>query len=268
MDSIQRFTSRAEDYARYRPSYPDAVVELLQRACGLAEGAVVADVGSGTGISSELFLRHGYRVHAVEPNDAMRAQAERWLGGVPGFSSVPARAEATTLPDASVDLVVAGQAFHWFEPEATRREFARILKPGGCVALMWNSRRTDADPFTRGYEALLKTHSLDYARVTHRNIGPDELGAFFGPDGCATASFPNDQLRDYEALRGGLLSASYAPQPGHPNFEPLMAELRRLFDAHQTEGRVVVATVTEVFYGRLSGEDLRGFRNPEGLVTP
>ncbi len=155
-DSTQRFSSRADNYARYRPSYPAAVVELLRRECGLTPDAVIADVGSGTGILSELLLRNGNRVYAVEPNDAMRAYAEEKLASYPGFVSVPARAEATTLPDASVQLVTAGQAFHWFEPVATRPSGVRILRPGGWVALIWNSRQEDASAFARGYEALLE----------------------------------------------------------------------------------------------------------------
>ena len=155
MDSVSRFSNRVESYARYRPRYPDAVITFLADTCGLSPSAVVADVGAGTGILTELFLRNGNVVLAVEPNAAMRGAAEAQLRGYQGFHSIDGRAEVTTLPTDSVDFAVAGQAFHWFEPVATRREFRRILKPGGLIALIWNDRRLDSTPFMRAYHELL-----------------------------------------------------------------------------------------------------------------
>ncbi len=164
MDSISRFSNRAEIYARYRPRYPDAVIACLTDACGLSPSATVADVGAGTGILTELFLRNGNPVYAVEPNAAIRGVAEAQLQGTPDFHSIDGRAEATTLPKNSVDFVVAGQAFHWFEPVATRREFRRILKPGGWIALIWNDRRLDSTPFMRAYHELLDEFGARPAR--------------------------------------------------------------------------------------------------------
>jgi len=251
-DTTQRFSSRADNYAKYRPSYPVAVVELLTQECGLTPDAAIADIGSGTGILSELLLRNGNRVYAVEPNDAMRAYAEGKLASYPGFVSVPARSEATTLPDASVGFVTAGQAFHWFEPVATRVEWTRILTPGGWVALIWNSLQEDASAFAQGYEALLDRYSLDYHQVSHRNVEDNELEGFFGAGAWQLATFDNPQSRGWEGLAGGLRSGSYTPEPGHPNYTPMMAGLRELFDAHQVDGRVVMPTVTNVYYGLLS----------------
>jgi len=253
MDVTQRFTSRADDYARYRPAYPPAVVDLLRQECGLTADSVVVDVGSGTGISTELFLRNGNRVYAVEPNEAMRSHAESRLAGYPGFTSIAARAEATTLPATCADFVVAGQAFHWFDPVATRAEFARILHPHGWVVLMWNSRQDGASPFAQGYEALLKQYSLDYGKVHHRNVGTAGLDAFFGPDRWQQAMFDNPQTRTWETLSGAVQSGSYTPQPGHPNYTPMMEGMRSLFDSYQVDGRIVLPTVTEVYYGRLDG---------------
>jgi SAM-dependent methyltransferase len=149
-----------DDYVKYRPSYPSALFDALERDCGLAKRSVVADVGSGTGIASELLLERGYRVYGIEPNRAMRGAAERalsrWGGGGRGdFVSIEGRAEATGLENESVELVFAAQAFHWFEREACRREFSRILRPQGFVALVWNDRSEDASPFLSAYEALL-----------------------------------------------------------------------------------------------------------------
>lgn len=246
----QRFSNRVTNYVRYRPGYPDAVIDLLREVTGLPSSAVVADVGSGTGISAELFLRHGYEVHAVEPNREMREAAEHWLGGRPGFHSVEGAAQATTLRDASVDLVAAAQAFHWFAGEATRQEFSRILKPGGWVALIWNERKLDSTPFLSGYEELLIQHATDYGQVRHENTGPEVLRSFFLNGEYETFAVPNEQHFDYEGLKGRLLSSSYAPAEGQPGHEAMIAELVRLFDEHQEDGRVTFAYDTRVHVGR------------------
>lgn len=244
----QRFSDRVENYARYRPSYPQEVIEMLQRVAALTPQSIIADVGSGTGISAELFLRFGYAVHAVEPNREMREAAERLLGGYPGFHSVSGSAQATTLADQSVDLIVAAQAFHWFNTPETRAEFSRILKPGGQVALIWNERRLDTTPFLRAYEQLLLTFGTDYAKVRHENINSGELSRFFaGP--YVTLTFPNEQHFDFEGLKGRLLSSSYAPAEGQPNHEAMIAELRHIYDAHQILGKVGFEYDTQVHIG-------------------
>ena len=249
-DPTARFSDRVADYIRFRPGYPDELVATLQREGGVGRDAVVADVGSGTGISTELFLRNGYEVYAVEPNREMREAAERWLGVDPHFHSVEGRAEATTLPSGSVDLVVAGQAFHWFDQERAREEFRRLLRSGdGLVALFWNSRRTDT-PFLTAYEELLFEYAIDYRQVNHRNIGPELLASFFRGE-YETRRFPTEQPFDLAGLRGRLLSSSYAPAPGHPLHAPMLARLEEIFGAHQAGGRVHFLYDTELFYGPL-----------------
>ena len=121
--TASRFNNRVENYIAYRPKYPAAVAEFLRNELGLSAASVVADVGSGTGILSELLLRAGCTVFGVEPNEAMREAAEELLQAYPNFKSVHGTAEATTLDDSSVDFVTAGQAFHWFDIEGARREF-------------------------------------------------------------------------------------------------------------------------------------------------
>src|SRR5437899_1233764 len=135
MNSTERFTDRVADYVRFRPHYPPAVFAELRDRLGLGAGSSVADVGSGTGISARPLLEMGCTVFAVEPNAAMRSAAEQWLGDFPRFQSIAGTAEATTLAEHSVDAVVAAQAFHWFDAASARREFQRILKPRGWVAL-------------------------------------------------------------------------------------------------------------------------------------
>lgn len=251
-DSTQRFSSRVENYIKYRPGYPNEVIETLRSECGLTTDSIIADVGSGTGILTEVFLRNGNAVYGIEPNREMREAAERLLKDYPRFHSVAARAEETTLDDASVDFITSGQAFHWFDREKTRAEFACILKPQGWVALIWNERVTTTTPFLVAYEQLLKDYSTDYEQVDHRRIDDDVIRDFFGAGRFRLKQFKNFQVFDYEGVKGRLLSSSYAPEKGHSNYEPMLAELERIFQAHQDEGKVVFEYVTQMYYGQLN----------------
>ncbi|WAC21854.1 class I SAM-dependent methyltransferase [Luteolibacter sp. SL250] len=247
--STQRFSDRVENYVRYRPGYPPEVVDLLVRKAHLSPSSTVADIGSGTGISAEMLLKAGVPVTGVEPNAPMREAAERLLAAYPGFTSVDGTAQATTLPDGSVDLILAAQAFHWFAGAETRAEFSRILKPGGLIALLWNVRQVDTTPFLRDYEALLLEYGTDYNTVRHETIDSRVLGGFF-TDGYALHTFTNRQVFGYESLRGRLLSSSYAPAPGQPRHEEMTAELERIFALHQQDGTVSIDYITEVYLGR------------------
>ena len=251
-DSTRRFSNRVENYVKYRPGYPTAVVEYLREACGLTAPAVIADVGSGTGILSELFLKNGNPVFAVEPNDDMRQAAEVRLGHYPNFTSVAGTAEATSLPDTSVDFVTAGQAFHWFDAPRARVEFARILQPDGFVALVWNRQKVEATPFMRGYKALIDTYSLDYNVVKHSREGVDEDIALLFDGRMQVHFFPNEQRFDFEGLHGRLLSSSYAPLPDHANYQPMVAELRRLFESHRQNGEIIFKYETRLYLGKVS----------------
>lgn len=251
----ERFTNRVENYVKHRPSYPAEVTETLRVECGLNPESVVADVGAGTGIFSELLLAAGWRVIGVEPNEKMRRAAEERLGGRKDFTSRAGSAEQTGLPDASVELVVAAQAFHWFRREEARREFARILRPGGWVALVWNQRDTST-PFLRGYEELLKRYSTEYGCSGHRHIDEAAIEAFFGggDERVRRFVFPNGQRLDLAALKGRLESSSYAPTPDRPEYPLLMRGLEELFATHAVEGRVTFGYETRVYLGRLGVE--------------
>lgn len=247
MDSTKRFSDRVDNYVRYRPDYPTAVLDLLRDTCGLRGTAVIADIGSGTGILSELFLKNGNLVYGIEPNDEMRAAAEKLLSRYDNFRSINGTAEATILPDDSVDFVTAGQAFHWFKPEPARIEFQRILKPGGWVALVWNTRN-EQSAFMTGYEALLNQYAIGY-QETKQTHSHEEIPRFFGGE-PAIKEFPNEQIFDWEGLLGRVMSSSYAPLDGHPNHAPLVEGLRRLFDAFAENGRIHFQYQTRVYYGR------------------
>jgi SAM-dependent methyltransferase len=246
-NSTTRFSDRVEDYVKYRPHYPAVVIGYLQDTYSFLPDWVVADIGSGTGISSELFLAAGNRVEAVEPNREMRMKAEELLSGYPGFVSIDGTAEATGLPDASVDLIVAGQAFHWFEPVATRREFVRIARPGAVVALIWNERLI-LSAFEQEYEALILEYAGDYKTINHKNITDDRIGMFFHPQTFVLTVFDNEQLFDFEGLTGRLLSSSYIPKDG-PVHDAMMKALVALFERHQSGGRVRVGYETKVYTG-------------------
>lgn len=249
-DSTQRFSSRVDHYVRYRPGYPSEVLELLRRECGFTADSIVADIASGTGIFTRMLLENGNRVFGVEPNTEMRRAGEEFLSGYPRFTSVAGTAEATTLPDHSVDMVTAAQAAHWFDREKARREFVRILKQEGWMVLLWNERRTDSTAFLRDYERLLLAYGTDYKEVRHERT-TDEIADFFQPSDFYTQTFANDQSCDYSGLEGRLLSSSYTPGPDHANYQPMLRELRRIFDQHQQHGRVLLQYETRVFYGRL-----------------
>ncbi len=250
LHSTERFSSRVDNYVRYRPHYPQAVLESLQVNCGLTKTSVIADVASGTGILTELFLQNGNVVYGVEPNHDMREAAERLLKDYSNFKSVVGTAEETTLPETSVDFVTVGQAFHWFEQDKARREFGRILKPQGWVALVWNERR-ELSPLDYAYEQLVRKYSDDYAEVHHKRIDQDVLQRFFG-DEFQKKTLENFQQFDFEGLKGRLLSSSYAPETGHPQHASMLAELREIFDTHQVNGRVTVFYDTNLYYGHLN----------------
>lgn len=245
-NSTTRFSDRVEDYVKYRPHYPEAVVSYLRETYSFSLSWDVADIGSGTGISAELFLRNGNRVYGVEPNREMREKAEELLAGKE-FISTGGTAEATGLAGSSVDLIVAGQAFHWFDPVRSRVEFVRILRPGGVVVLIWNERLAET-AFEREYEELILQYGSDYKTINHKNISDEQVGRFFDPAGWALAVFPNEQLFDFEGLRGRLLSSSYIPKEGNAE---MLAALRELFDRHAAGGRVRVGYDTKVYSGVL-----------------
>ncbi len=250
-DSKDRFSDRVDDYLKYRPRYQREIVDALATVCGLTSQHLIVDVGCGTGFAAEPFLQNGNRVIGIEPNREMREAGVQFLARFPNFEMREGAAESTGLADASVDFVLAGQAFHWFPPETTRIEFARILKPDGWVLLIWQDRSLDATPFHRDYEDLLGRYAIDYDRVAHRNVGnPEVLARFFAPQEVKLISLQTEQRLDFDGLRGRLLSSSYIPREG-PQAEAMLAQLPELFARYAESGRVVMLYETKIFYGHL-----------------
>ncbi len=251
-DPTRRFSNRVADYVRWRPSYPPQIVDLLRDECGLTSAWAIADIGSGPGNLTRLFLDNGNAVFGVEPNLEMRAAGERLLAAHPGFTSIDGSAEETGLPGASVDLVVAGQAFHWFDVERSRRELGRILRGARWVALIWNERKVDGSPFLVAYEELLRSLGTDYAEVRHGSQQGAALTTFFGgADRYATASFPYEQRFDLEGLQGRVMSSSYVPVAGQAGHDEVLAELATVFEHTNKNGEVTFAYDSTVYCGRL-----------------
>ncbi|WP_346318947.1 class I SAM-dependent methyltransferase [Chitinophaga sp. YIM B06452] len=250
MDNTQRFNNRVENYAAYRPDYPVEVVAYLQEKHGLTPGKILADVGAGTGISTALFLKAGYTVFAVEPNMEMLHKAVETLGKFPGFHAVNGSAENTTLANESVDAIIAGQAFHWFDADKSKTEFQRILRPGGIAVLIWNERNR-LSAFEKEYDLLIDKHAKDYAKKPHRNIDSARIAAYFEPFRMETALFANGQQFDLEGLKGRLSSSSYALLSHEPGHDEMMRDLATLFNKHQENGMIRISYETKVYSGRL-----------------
>lgn len=250
-DPTGRFSDRVQTYVRARPGYPPEVVDALRERTGLGPGTVVADVGAGTGIFTRLLEATGAHVHAVEPNEAMLAALIASLAPGSQVRTHRRPAEATNLASASVDLVTAAQAFHWFDRDGAGREFRRILRPGGAVAIVWNGRVTTT-PFTTGYDALLRRWATDLGQVDHRQIPREAIVEFFGGGPVERLELENHQVLDREGMRDRLLSSSYAPAAGHPDHGPMLADLDRLVDAHAVDGHVRLEYRTELYLGRFA----------------
>jgi SAM-dependent methyltransferase len=251
MNSTTRFSDRVEHYVRSRPSYPTEFYDFLERDLHLPNAATIADIGSGTGISTKPLLQRGHIVHAIEPNQPMREAAEKLLAHHPNFHSINGTAESTGLPNGDVDLILAAQAFHWFDKPKARAEFARILRPAGYVVLVWNERRTDATPFLRDYEQLLQKYATDYNTVRHENVDSPALAAFFAPSPFDTRTFENAQHFDYAGLESRLLSSSYTPAAQDPRRPPMLEKLHQIFDRHQQAGHVTFEYDTRAHYAQL-----------------
>ncbi|HEV8378447.1 MAG TPA: class I SAM-dependent methyltransferase [Tepidisphaeraceae bacterium] len=251
LDPTQRFSDRVENYIRFRPRYPDTLLPLLQSELNLSPHHVIADIGCGPGQSSEPFLRNGNKVYGIEPNDPMRNAAERLLAEFPKFRAVKGTAEATTLPDQWLDFITAMQAFHWFDRENAKLEFRRILRQSGHVILIWNSRKKGATPFLDAYEQLLQQFATDYSLVRHENVDEGALRTFLGST-YTHHRLENQQIFDYTGLEGRLLSSSYIPREDHPNYQPMLRELRRIFDRFQQNNTVPFEYDTDVYWGTLS----------------
>jgi SAM-dependent methyltransferase len=250
-DPTARFTHRVKTYVQARPDYPAALLQHLRREIGLQPDWLIADIGSGTGLLSRLFLEAGFTLIGVEPNPAMRQAGESQLAGYPRFRSLPDRAEQLSLPNASLDLIVAGQAFHWFDPLAARREFARVLRSPAPVALVWNDRNDDT-PLELGYRQLMLEFAPEYQSLRLDPSSDQTLAQFFAPSPMITATFEHEQWLDQAGLLARVTSSSCAPLPDHPGYPAMQARVDQLFQSHQQAGRVRLSYTTRLYWGYLT----------------
>ncbi len=253
-ESTERFTGRVEEYAKYRLPYPAEVIGILTSRCGLGREHLVADIGAGTGMLSQVFLEHGNAVLAIEPNDEMRAACERLGSAWPGLTVQDATAEETGLGDASVDFVSAGRAFHWFDQEKAAMEFRRILRPGGWVVLASNGRLRDDSPQSKDYEALLCQHGTEYEANRWRHITDPRVDDFFAGGELFRDEIRGEQRLTREELIGQTQSLAVAPQQSDAKYEGMQQALREFFAKWQVDGVVTMQTVCQMACGRFGNE--------------
>lgn len=250
-DPTKRFSNRVDNYVKYRPGYPEEVLALFKEKMNLTENSVIADIGSGTGVSTKVFLENGNTVYGIEPNEAMREASKVFLQDFPKFISTDGTAEDTTLADKSIDIINASQAFHWFEPAKTLAEFRRILKEDGFVSLIWNVRQLDSTEFLREYEQFLMNFGTDYKNVTREKFDKSELDEFFQTK-LEETCFSYSQKFDFEGLKGRTLSSSYVPTEENPRYKEMIDELNRLFTKYQKEDTIDFLYDTKVYYAKIN----------------
>jgi SAM-dependent methyltransferase len=250
--NTQRFDGRAEDYDRYRQRYPaEAVLMRLRAWCGLTPQHLIADIGAGTGMLTEVFLANGNPVIAIEPNSGMSAICLRLQTPSSSLTIVDATAEATTLPNHSINLVAAGRAFHWFDRDRALAEFRRILKPDGWITLVSVGRAKDDSQESADFERLLIEYGTDHTYVRAGLRVHEDLHTFF------TRDWHHEEIHgelplDWEFFFGHTMSLSMTPKPTDPHFPPFLQALEAFFHHHATNGILTLPTTCWISAGRLA----------------
>jgi ubiquinone/menaquinone biosynthesis C-methylase UbiE len=229
-----RFSNRVENYAKYRPNYPNEIIKFLNTNANFTKESIVADIGSGTGISSKLFLDYGNQVYGIEPNADMRRAGEKFLNNYTNFTSIDASSENTKLESESVNIIVCGQSFHWFEPEPTKKEFFRILKPDGSVVVINNRRKLGSEFMNEYVELIRKYTDSDVSKTFNPNFSD-----FFESKTIYKEVFDNPKIFNLEILKGDLLSYSYIPSEEKTIFSNMISEFELLFTKHNKNGSVI-----------------------------
>jgi SAM-dependent methyltransferase len=252
MEPTTRFSTKAERYARYRWGYAPEAIQAVFDVSGLTSDAIVADIGAGTGLVTREFVGRVVKIYAVEPNQSMREIMERLLNHHPSFFGVDGRAEATGLPDHSIDLIVVGQALHWFEPQAALKEFRRILKPEGWLAIMFHTH----PPMDQAiYQALTHIFAVEYGWDTTPSpklqCGDSHADYYFGIGNGNKMHFPQTWQESWEEFIGGILSDSHSPDDTHPAFQRFVSTVQKVYDQFCDESSLQVLGGTDLVIGKL-----------------
>ena len=250
-DNRNLFDGKASLYAKYRPGYPTQIIDLLKEEAGFNQDWVVADIGSGTGILSDLFLVNGNIVYCVEPNDDMRSFSLQRHSSLKNCITLNRTAENTGLEDKSVDIIVAGQSFHWFDPVMAKKEFSRILKPGGYVSLIWNNRSNDENSLSKGFDQVCEKFSHNYHGTGNTRIFDETFNSFFNRE-FKMFKIPNMHEMDLDGLIGRYLSASYSLKLEDADYEKAISSLKKLYRRFENNGKVIMEYETQVFLGTLN----------------
>ncbi len=251
LKSTERFSDRVSNYIKYRPSYPDELIDTLASICHLDSQSIIADIGSGTGKFSKLLLDKNYRVVGVEPNKEMREVAEHQFSKLNNFISIEGESEETSIKSSSVDLITVAQAFHWFNRKKTRKEFERILKPTGYIALIWNQRNLDF-PFQKEYDQMLREYATDYNTVNHMSLTIEDFVDFYNPGEISTFEFVNTQYFELDGFLGRMQSSSYTPKTGTKEYEALIKAAENLFNKFENKGSIRFEYETFLYLGKLT----------------
>jgi len=251
LDPIKRFTGRAENYDKYRPTYPKEIILELKSKINMTPDKIIVEIGSGTGKLTKILLEEGYTVYGVEPNDEMRELAERSFRDSSKFISINGRAENTTIDDDFADFIIIAQAIHWFKPIETLREFHRILKPEGKIAIIWNQRDIEGSNLQKRYEEILLTYSPEYRNMPHRNLDQLKIREYIEPSSMREYKCKFSQNLSFSDMKGRLDSTSYVPKQDDPNYTSLIKELREMFDSFQKNELLEFPYITRLLYGNL-----------------
>ena len=245
----QIFSSKVSDYVASRPDYPAALFAALRAECDLLPGAVVADIGAGTGLLTQGLLAQGYAVTAIEPSDTMRAAADQALGHFAGYRSASGTAEQIPLPDSCADLITAAQAFLWFDIEAARTEFLRVLKPAGHVALIWNDR-VPTDSLHIALDDIFARYGGAKRGAMLAHDERSEVPAFFGANTPLELTWPHEHRLSEAALLSLVFSRSYMQTRDSEPGRQASQQVSTLFHSLAIGGHIAVRYNTVAIIGR------------------
>jgi ubiquinone/menaquinone biosynthesis C-methylase UbiE len=248
-NNTNKFTDKVDNYDKFRPNYPQEILLELKRY-NFSKNSIVADIGSGTGKLTQLFLENGNKTYAVEPNDNMRNKADILFKNISNYISINGTAEDSTLLDKSIDCITVGQAFHWFDPIKTIKEFKRIIKDNGILALIWNTRKVNT-LFLNSYENIIKKYSKKHSDSGHRNIDDNKIKEYFNKN-YRKIIISHHQKYDFDGVIGRYLSSSYSVNENTQKYVKVYNELKKTFEQNkEDDNKVRFNYDTEMYIGNI-----------------